>query len=159
MTALNATPKTRENCMAILFHIIHDAHPDFLVFMMDTASLNLVGLFYQQLRSDPPVSIVQETFKCYYILMKQLKFPKIEGLAKLRQFLFFVIKSSNNFQLLYMATMCLSGLLQCLPDERDLSKSGMLKTLTIKVFEVKNENLAMLVMQIAEKCCHKSPDH
>ena len=138
MAAINSNIKSRENCMVIIFHIIHDSPNTFLSLMIEKPSLNIINLFYHQLKSDPPVSIVQETLRCYYILIKKLGFPKLECLAKMRQFIFFVIKSSNNFQLTYMATMCLSGLLQCLPDERDLSKSGILKVLTEKVESSKN---------------------
>ena len=77
MAAINSNIKVRENCMVIIFHIIHDSSESFLHLMIEKPSLNVVNLFYHQLKSDPPVSIVQETLRCYYILIKKLGFPKL----------------------------------------------------------------------------------
>ena len=110
------------------------------------------------MKSEPPSPVIEETLRCYYMLIKRLEYPKIESLIKLRPFLFAIIRSSNSYQLIFMATLCLNALMKCLPDERDLSKSGMLKIITFKALNMKSENYCSLVQTVTRRCAERSPD-
>lgn len=136
--------------MSVIFDIIYNSESSFICTLVTNPKYLIINLFFNQMHTEPNKSVVIETLRCYYLIMKKLDFPALQQLGKMRKFLIMFIRNSNCLELTFLGILCLHSLLKCLPTERaTFSKANMLPTIFNQALSLNNFKLAIQTVKLA----------
>lgn len=63
--------------MSVIFDIIYNSESSFICTLVTNPKYLIINLFFNQMHTEPNKSVVIETLRCYYLIMKKLDFPAL----------------------------------------------------------------------------------